>query len=193
MPKQFLFNEDEDDDEENQFSCILEKLQCTGTNKNGSRCKRKCIVPYEYCYQHLASIKKLRVKKSTIANAGLGLFALDKQAGPDSIVFRKDDIISDYNGRILNFKELNRLYGFRTAPYAAKVNENYFIDAACKRGVGSIANRNPGNNNAKILVDHRNKKVRIRALKPIKNNQEIFMSYGNSYIMADNHRTINIF
>jgi len=177
MVKKFKFYIDGDV----HFQCDLKSMQCTGHSRNGSRCKRRCVVGFEFCYQHMLTELHLRILTSTIPNSGKGLFAMDKTAGNNDIIFRKDDLICVYNGQLINGAELNKRYGDYTAPYAVRINNDCAVDSACKRGVGSIANNNPNNNNARLSVNPTLRRVSLRATKNIKNNTEIFLSYGNTY------------
>ena len=56
-----------------------------------------------------------------------------------------------------------------------------YVDSALKRGVASLANTRNNNNNARISANTANKTITLKATKPIRNNQEIFVSYGRAY------------
>jgi hypothetical protein len=188
MGKKFIFRSPE-----YNFECILEKQQCNGFNKKGDRCKRKCITPFEYCYQHLANIKKLKVKKSTIPNAGKGLFAYDPNSENNETIFKKDDKIIEYIGENINQEQKTNRYGNQTCPYCAGLSKDNIVDAGCVRGVGSHINtgRNSNLNNAKLVIDTRNKQINVKATKNIRNNQEIFIPYGSSYRLNENNVSYN--
>jgi len=111
---------------------------------------------------------------------------MDKTAGNNDIIFRTGDVICQYNGQVINAQQRTARYGNKTAPYSVEVNNTCSIDSACKRGVGSIASNNAGNNNAKLAVDRTNKRASLKATKTIRNNTEIFLSYSSSYIMHQN-------
>lgn len=189
MPKQFIFRGNE-----SHFNCILEKERCVGLTKSGGRCNRESIIGFEYCYQHLLLDKHLRIKKSTLHHAGMGLFAMDKTKDANAIIFRIGATIVEYKGDLTTQLSIDNLYGNATAPYAVKVSNNVIIDCACRRGVGSLANTYPNHNNAALSAYHG--RARIKATKNIRNNQEIFCSYGNSYKLQEqgvSHKTTNIF
>jgi SET domain-containing protein len=177
MPKIFRFVADG----EELFNYVLESERCLGNTKNGARCKRKCIIGFEYCPAHLKSTKHLAIKQSTIPNAGQGLFAVNPNVGPNAIVFKRYEKIGDYNGVNKTQAELNEDYRDYTAPYAVTVSKNRIIDSAGRRGYGSLANHKDNNNNADLISDNRNHKVILRATKDIRNNQEIFVNYGDEY------------
>ena len=110
--------------------------QCQGNSKNGNQCKRRVCIATPYCFQHLASIKKLKVKKSNIENSGKGLFAWDSKntgrifKGPRNtkLSITPGDKIVEYNGEIIDLETLNRRYSKYTAAYGAKIDENRYED-----------------------------------------------------------------
>jgi hypothetical protein len=183
MGKKFIFTSPQ-----HNFECLLARSQCGGLTVNGNGCKRNCISPFEYCFQHLESLKKLKVKKSNIPNAGLGLFAFDRKQPDNTVIFKKGDKIIGYEGQMIDANQKNLRYGNHTCPYCAGLNKNEIIDAGCKRGIGSHINTNRNNNlnNAKLVVDSRNKKINIKATKNISNKNEIFIPYGSSYRLNEN-------
>ena len=185
---------------EKSFSCQLQCNQCTAHTENGSRCKLRVCVGVPYCWIHNRSIKHLAMKNSTIQNSGKGLFAIRTktkgltQQQKNKPIFKKDEVITKYDGEKLSPQQLNERYGESqnyTAPYALsyrKNKEDIIIDAACKRGIGSIANHKAkARTNAKLT-----EKGNITAIKPIFDGQEIFVNYGSSYqlhIPGTTHKT----
>eukprot|EP01031_Cornospumella_fuschlensis_P034910 gene34910-42276_t len=191
MPKEFRYSIAE----RLNFRCELNSTQCQAQAKSGERCRRRCIVGFEFCHSHLGSQLNLRIKDSTLPGAGKGLFAFDRtKGGPDDIVFRAGDKIAQYNGELINADELAERYDGHTAPYAVELSKTQAIDSACKRGVGSLGNTNPGGNNATLAISTANKTASIKATKNIRNGQEVFISYGRSYRMDDGgtHKTVNV-
>ena len=182
MPKKFIFKVND----ETQFEGQLLTSRCSANTKTGTRCKRNCIIGYEMCYSHLASEQNLKIKDSTIPQAEKGLFAFDRRKGPNETIFKKDQTITKYNGETITQVEKQNRYGNKTAPYAVQVGRR-IIDSALERGVGSLANTRPAHNNATFSVSTRNNipSAKIKATKPIKNNQEIFLSYGPAYALHD--------
>jgi hypothetical protein len=65
-------------DNEVAFQCNINSSRCIGHNNNGQRCKRRVCMATPYCFSHLPEYLHLKVKPSTIPNAGKGLFAFDK-------------------------------------------------------------------------------------------------------------------
>jgi len=164
------------------FQCPLQKYQCIHVNaKTGHRCRRKQYIGFNVCYQHLATDYHLKIKASNIRGAGKGLFAYNG-TNNDAIVFKKDERIIDYNAEIITTEEKERRYGDNTAPYAVRINENIIEDGACQRSSASIANNRPFTySNAKFYPYQR--KIYVKAIKNIRNNQEITIDYGDEYIM----------
>jgi len=172
------------------FQCNLKSMRCSGHNKDGKRCKRRCVIGFEYCFMHLASEKHLKIKVSNIPNANKGLFAYDKSKNDDDIIFRKGDVICEYNGDVISNVELYQRYANHTAPYAAFINGQTCIDGACKRGIANLVNRGNNNNrnlssNSSLHVNNKTQKVKLYCDKNIKNNQEILCSYGQRYRMNE--------
>jgi len=179
---QFTFRIDGD----TQFQCNIQSEQCNVIKSNGHRCRRRVCIGSPYCYVHLLYIKHLRIKQSTIPNAGNGLFALNPTAEANSIVFRKTATIIEYDGEVIDDDELVERYDYQTAPYAVKQKRNCNVDCACRRCVASNANTLAGHNNASFSVNNRQNVVKVVATKNIKNGDEIFLSYGKSYKFNEN-------
>jgi hypothetical protein len=191
MPYVYKFEQpanDENDEEaeEECFTCNLRKERCIGINRNGQRCKRETCIGTNYCFQHLESIKHLKIRKSTIPNAGKGLYAWDSKLPPDAMIFRTGDKIIEYRGdRITDDNTLTERYGEYTAPYSCRVNKNLVIDSGCNRGVGSMANSSHGtilHNNATLRSSNvRGGGAYLQCTRNIRNKQEILLSYGGNY------------
>jgi hypothetical protein len=164
---------------ESVFSCNLESEQCSFIKENGQRCRNHRTIGSDVCWVHLKYKYHLTIMKSSLPNAGKGLFAIDTKKGPYDIIFKKGDKIIQYNGELISNQDLNDRYLEYTAPYAVKINKDLLCDGACNRGVGSLANTFPNHNNATLTVFR--KKAFIKATKNIKNKQEIFLAYGRSY------------
>ncbi len=159
--------------------------QCLFIKKNNERCKKNCVLPFEYCYSHLPIKLNLQIRKSTIPNAGKGLFAYKPYSNPNDIVFKKNQKICNYNGDHINLNELNARYGNYTAPYAVKISNNEFIDSALERGVGSFANTKNNHNNAEFTISYQHHTASLKAKRNIRNNEEIFLGYGRAYRMPN--------
>jgi hypothetical protein len=191
LPKKFSFEilNNEDDEYEVAHEEVLNATQCQGHNKNGARCKRKVIIGYEYCPQHLASIKHLKIADSTIPNAGKGLFAFDRTKGDNDIVFKANQHIIDYKGIIKTDAQIAEQYEGYTAPYAVKAKPNLNIDSAGKRGVASLTNHKARSYiNCDLKIKKENNQIvgiQLVAIKNIRNKSELYCNYGDSYKFND--------
>lgn len=192
MPYKFQFNVR--DPEPWVFEAPLESRKCPANTIKKQRCQNQASIPYEYCWIHLRQIMHLRVKKSTIPNAGLGLFADDPTKEAGEVVFYpkqgKHSEIANYDGEIISNQECINRYGEETAPYGYGVSYkrkngervDFVIDAALKRTVASIANHKAvSKENAHLTTRPNGAGVYLRADKKIKNGSEIFASYGNDF------------
>ena len=186
MVQKFRFH---NEDEDIYFDCNLVSLQCEANNKQGHQCGRRCVMGLPYCWTHLASVAHLKIKPSTIPEAGKGLFAwIPGGVLNQTVVFRKGETITEFFGEILTAEELVERYGHETAPYAARFRNDEYIDPACERCAASMANNARGTqfrNNASFSPDYRNNKLNIKcSVATIKHGQEIFLAYGNAHRMA---------
>lgn len=189
------------------FAQELSPERCNFKLKNGNLCKRKQCIGTEYCFQHLPSHMKLKIKQSDNIR-GKGLYA-EKD-------FKKDEIVAKYNGVRIDENELQRRYGTFTAPYAVqnkhRQNKQY-IDSATLRGVASMTNapiRNEhantqlktvnsiqknrtidewNNKNPRDTISRNNYDIVIVATKAIKMKEQILVDYGNHYQFDGNHKT----
>jgi len=168
-------------DDELNFECNLESHRCQGRTLHNLRCKRNCVIGFEYCFTHLQKVKHLVIRQSQIINGGKGLYAFNKTKPNNAVIFKKDEIICQYNGELLDDDERYDRYENYNSPYAVDVYNNQCIDAACKRGIGSMANTKPNHNNATFSVNARTKTANIKATKNIRNGEEIYLSYGRSF------------
>ena len=165
----------------------LESIQCIDRIKSGAQCKRRCVIGSPFCWVHLRSNHSLRIKASTIPNAGKGLFADAPREEDNAVIFEKGEKIIGYYGEQINLAELNNRYDQYTGPYAVGLTSQLFEDGASRRGVGSLANtkQRRNDNNATLSIDQRRKLVSLKATKDIRNGQEIFLYYGSEYQMDD--------
>ena len=185
-------------DNEPNFVCTLEKHQCNCINlNNGRRCRRKCVIGLEVCSQHLGLIYHLKIKKSTIQNSGLGVFAINPYLARDdtkTILFHGErnkrrgtgDFICDYNGETISNAEMENRYNEYTAPYGCRINPRAVVDAACSRSLGSMINSTTSYSSANCefvqrRVGHQPVGVYIRARKNIRNGDELLVWYGKEY------------
>ena len=145
-------------------------VQCKSKTLKNARCKKR-TAKSKKCWIHLGKEDNLRIKKSTLPNAGEGLFAYKKR-------FRKNKTIGAYRGKKMTKRQIDRKYGEYTAPYALCINKRKCRDAYkttdCAARYSNDA-RNKRLTNAKF-VD-----FKLKAGKRIKPNEEIFTHYGKGY------------
>jgi uncharacterized protein len=121
--------------------------------------------------------KDLVVKRSTIPNAGKGLFA--------KVFIPKGSRIVEYKGRVSTWKDVDHKDGKNG--YIYYVTRNYVIDASTyKKALARYANDAKGlhrvrgiNNNC--IYNFFNGKVYIEAVKDIPPDTEILVDYGKEY------------
>ena len=77
---------------------------------------------------------------------------------------------------------MNRRYGNNnTAPYGIEKRGSRFEDGALSRGIGTLVNHKPEGRDNVALKD-RHHTIWIKALKNIKNGQELYADYGKDYV-----------
>lgn len=195
MPYQFRFFVNNN----TVFQINLQCTKCVAMTEQNKRCQRTVCIGTDLCWIHLEKIKHLKIKDSTIPNAGKGLFAYDPTKAATDIIFRNGDVIGDYVGETINLPTLNQRYGIdHTAPYAVEVNKGVVEDCARVRGYIALTNDSltARQANSKFRTNNRKTphRVQLVATKNIKNNTEILVNYGNEYTYEDNvtHKTIYV-
>jgi hypothetical protein len=193
------------------YDCNMKCMQCIA-KRGGRRCKRTSCYTIPYCWQHLKNLAYLRIGRTTLVDPQtnqrfkfLGLFACDPKR-PGGTVFRTRDAITPYVGDIKTMEEIDDTYRGEneTVPYGELVEagagqEDFVVDGACFRGVASLANDAiPGSTcdgarcrtNSKFYSGDGNYPT-LMATKPIKDGDEIFVSYGEEYWGGEHkpHRT----
>ena len=139
------------------------------------------------CYVHRKSVLHLKINKSTIPNAGDGLFAHNPKS---EIVFKKGNKICDYNGEIINRDTLIERYGMNNDDYVIELNHSLYEDGAKVRGIGTIPNHKTNRyTNARLSIKRSNE-GQVVATKDIKHDDEIFVNYGRSYKIGGNEISI---
>lgn len=165
-----------------EVKCNLQCQRCSAMNKNGKQCERNTCKQLPYCYQHSKIKLGVEIKQSTIPKSGFGLFALRP--------FRKKEIIAPYEGLTRDQSQADKMYGTAkndVAPYMVKTAQDQFRDSACKRGVASFSNNQPGKNNSSLAINQTNKTVNLKATKNISKGAEIFAAYGKHYFPRPNN------
>lgn len=171
------------EDGTHKFSCPVQCQRCEERNANGRRCKNTVCIGVPYCWLHLQNKHHLKIKDSTIPGAGKGVFAWDPKKPAGAYVFPHGKDVIKYGGEPITNAEKNRRYRDKTGPYAiGNYINTKFEDAACKRGVGAMFNHKRGGRADLKIKDG---VFKVTARQAIKNKEEIFVNYGNRYLMND--------
>lgn len=121
---------------------------------------------------------KVEVRLSNIKDAGFGLFAKS--------TIKKGDLISEFTGELIDNNQVEILSSKRKMLYLIDWDENYTLDVEKSDCFAKYANDAEGlkliknlKNNSKI--SWYNNKLFLEAIKDIKQNEEIYVSYGKEY------------
>jgi hypothetical protein len=182
MPMEFRF-----DGPRRTFTCSLEPRRCKHINPTTQRqCSRVQYIGSGICWQHLMCVHHLKVAATTIPQAtGKGLFAYSRQPGA-AVLFRRGDKIIEYAAEMIGGPAalLARYGPHTTAPYAVAHRDRTFENGACVRGPGTMANTYPGHNNATFVVPGGGRTAWLKATRTIRSGEEIALSYGTAYALA---------
>jgi hypothetical protein len=126
-----------------------------------------------FCWQHLKAQKGLRIKKSNIPSAGLGLFTTK--------FIPVGAIICKYTGDLVIEQDPD--YG---NPYALQVKKRppTYIDASrSNTAEGRYANdgKSVRKNNSYLLYNRKKQEGYLQSARDIQPNEEILCSYGDDY------------
>jgi len=173
------------------FQCHLLCDQCTHLTNSGIRCRRRVCLGYPTCWQHTIQQYGIQVKESSIQGAGKGLFVTRD--------FKKGEWICPYVGEVIDQNcTYQRYTPGQTCPYMIEKDGTEYIDAACVRGIGSMANCLVKNNGDVRSVEAHNASFSwrtslnepwLKTTKNIKKGREIFVYYGSDFKVQDNHIT----
>ena len=174
------------------WQCALECGRCDHVKPGGVRCRNRVCVGTPTCWVHTAALYGVRAKTSTIAGAGKGLFATRD--------FAANEWICPYVGEAIGQACLDARYpGDVTAPYVEMLpGGRGYVDSACMRGIGSLANalftnagrcRSLGQHNAKASFRRGLGQTWLKTTKRVARGAEIFHYYGAAYRLEDGHVT----
>jgi hypothetical protein len=111
----------------------------------------------------LSASQRLRIGRSV---AGLGLFA--------RAPIKKGQFIARYSGKRILTETTDRL----NTKYLFEINSRWTIDGSSRRNVARYINHSCRPNAEPYFVKH---VIKIRAIKNIKENEEITYNYGRGY------------
>ena len=150
--------------------------RCTANNKKGTQCGSRTSKG-QYCWTHLRAISHLRIKKSSVPAAGMGLFATRD--------FATGEHLADYTGDYL-IPTRDNVGG----QYCLQVKRSLLIDAARTNTASGRWSNDPRGSghgpNASFVLNTANQTGRLKASQPIKAGEEIFVSYGAGYWSVGN-------
>ena len=158
-----------------QCCAKIPKLDAAGHKK---QCTRNTSKYGPFCWQHTYKREHVQVRRSSIREAGLGLFAYGKNFAPG-------DYVSSYNGRAYEDEdEADEHYDADTSQKYLLDMEDQIIDArrtdsGNARYINSVPPRDPRLNCQFVTSD--NPKERVVATKLVLDNEEFFLNYGIHY------------
>ena len=141
---------------------ILKKVSPLSKNVKTKTSSKKGAVEKHFLPDH--HFKKVKVKKGI---NGLGLFAGEN--------IKKGELIIEYIGNILTDKETDKIPDSR---YIFSISKNHNIDGAPRWNLARYCNHScDGNAESEV----KKKRVFMRAIKDIKEGEEIVYDYGQEY------------
>lgn len=154
------------------------RARCNSKTKTGAQCK-KYTLKGPKCWLHAVRELNLRVKKSGIPNAGMGLFA-----GPKP--FQKNQKIDRYVGKhLLDSGQVDR----SKSAYILQLSKDEWIDAGRTNSCfARYANAPKGTKklaNAKLRGYHQKHEGTLKASIKILPGREILTAYGKGYWEQD--------
>ena len=189
--KNYFYFKDSTKDPPGEFHCPLDSKRCKDhiLRGHGRRCKNRTVIGLDYCRAHLRANWGLDITTADNPSHGVGLRAVGEN---NEVVFQPNEFIAYYNGEQVTERELGERYGDKTGAYASQFSVRakngrpgfkWLEDAACQRGIGALVNHKPPSSaNATLSVCKVGNDFMgcVRAIKPIRANREIFLSYGRN-------------
>lgn len=190
------------------WSCPLTCATCAYRKRDGNMCKNRVCFGTPLCWSHNKVLYGVKIKESGEKNAGKGLFATK--------AFEPNEWVCPYSGFETTKPCIDQWYkgADTTAPYVecdysqamASDSTRVCVDAACTRGIGSMANtkvtlvrdeatgvkvpvvadRSLQNCDTELRGDG---SIWLKTLKKINKDRELFVFYGDQYLLQDNHST----
>lgn len=147
--------------------------QCQHNTVFGQRCKRRVCKGF-YCWQHSTKTLGLRVKKSTIPDAGFGLFTTRD--------FKKNHKIGDYSGTRMTKQEVDKKYN-GTAEYVICDRDRCIDGSDPNSSFVRYINRSERNKQPNAIYKNMNNNhnISVRTTKRISKGSEIFTRYGRTF------------
>ena len=159
-------------------TAIRKVVQCSGHTLSGARCRRRTSRT-NLCYAHLEKEQHLRIKKSTIPGAGMGLFT--------TVPRRAHRMVAPYTGEYVTKPQDNfggdYVISLNAPPDAPPFK---YVDARkTTDGAGRFANnarsRDRRTNNSHLSANRNSREGKVVASRNIPANTEILARYGHNY------------
>ncbi|MEQ1735077.1 MAG: reverse transcriptase domain-containing protein [Rhodoglobus sp.] len=146
--------------------------RCTANNAKGKQCGARTRNG-QYCWTHTQLIHSVRIKPSTIKNAGKGLFAAKDTPTATNIAAYTGDLTTgskdDYGG----------------SKYVIELSRGYAIDARrTNTAPGRMINDPRGTGqrpNCEFRADQRAKTITLWTTRPVAKGEEYTVSYGKEF------------
>jgi hypothetical protein len=177
-----------DSDNKLIFSCQLKASRCLGVNylKRGEspRCRRICVVGYEYCFKHLKDYG-LSIKNSTLyttisrnADEIIGLFDIENRLS-------FSQVYNDYVIKMMNEEAI--VIARFDSPLVFHNNSNTpdWLYSTCNRSVLTLVRQSSSKENCNVGFGINNGKINsIKTLKIINKNEPLVI-YNQSPIRIE--------
>lgn len=153
-------------------------VQCIAHTRTGARCKRRTRRT-NLCYAHLEKEQHLRIKKSSIPGAGMGLYT--------TIPRRKNRMVAPYTGEYVTKPQNNfggdYVISLNSPPNAPPYK---YVDARkTTDGAGRFANNarrsDQKTNNSHLSANANSRDAKVVASRNIPAGSEILAKYGAQY------------
>lgn len=146
-------------------------------------CARRVYVGIPYCPRHLEQRCKLRIRRSTIPDAGYGLFAWDPTAPAGSTVIRRGQTFARTSAAAAPELDWAPYREHGVLPeYALRVAGRVADFSAYRVAVMMANTACPGGKtNARLVVSDAHGTVAIRAMRPLRHGDEVLVGYGPAW------------
>jgi len=182
----------------NYFSGIINIKNCSQF-----MCSNFCNKFSHYCDQCLCKNQKISIINDSFNFIGYSLYASNNNDNNNNnVIFNKNQIISLYGGEIISNDEKNIRYGNNFNPFICTIlcnsndNSNIIIDSSLQHSLGILLkkSKNYDEINVEILSNYvmGEHEVYIKALRNIKNNEQLVVYFDGFFDYQSNNYTINI-
>jgi len=180
------------------FSGIINIKMCSE-----SKCYNYCNKFSDYCDKCLCKNNKLIISIDSLNFIGYSLYASSNKYNNYKIVFDKNQIISLYGGEIITIDEKHLRYGNNFNPFVNTIlinnndNNNIIIDSSLQHSLGILLkkSKNYDEINVEVIVIYdyviKEYNVYIKALRNIKNNEQLVVYFNGFFDYQSNNYSIN--